>query len=123
MEIIKCLSRIGMFLVFLTLLTGGKSPNEDKFIEGHQACGQFNANYMHAYAPTSHPFVNCHAKVNEKYPVAWDNWSRQNGGALERNMQELDIGRTEGSMLIILGHIRSDLVQRSTVFETRYISL
>jgi len=45
------------------------------------------------------------------------------GGALERNMQELDIGRTEGSMLIILGHIRSDLVQRSTVFETRYISL
>ncbi len=80
MEIIKCLSRIGMFLVFLTLLTGGKSPNEDKFIEGHQSCGQFNANYMHAYAPASHPFVNCHAKVNEKYPVAWGNWSRENGG-------------------------------------------
>ncbi len=45
------------------------------------------------------------------------------GGDLERNMQELDIRRTEGSMLIVLGHIRYDLVQRSTVFETRYISL
>ena len=82
MEIIKCLSRIGMFLVFLTLLTGGKSPNEDKFIEGHQACGEFNANKMDAYAPPSHRFVKCHAKVNEKYPVAWDNWTRQNGGGL-----------------------------------------
>ena len=81
-RIIKSLTVVGYATVMLLVLTGGKSANEAGFYGGHEACGEFNANKMDAYAPPSHRFVKCHAKVNEKYPVAWDNWSRQNGGGL-----------------------------------------
>ena len=80
MRIIKGLTRVGMLLVFLTLLTGGRSANEAEFNAGHQACdAQFNMDAMQAFEmETSHPFVQCHVAVNEAYPAAWVNWRRQN---------------------------------------------
>jgi len=80
MGIIKGLTRVGIFLVFLTLLTGGRSANEAEFNAGHQACdAQFNMDAMQAFKmEPSHPFVQCHVAVNEAYPAAWVNWRRQN---------------------------------------------
>jgi hypothetical protein len=80
MGIIKGLTRVGIFLVFLTLLTAGRSANEAEFNAGHQACdAQYNMDAMQAFEmDPSEPFVQCHVAVNEAYPAAWVNWRRQN---------------------------------------------
>ena len=96
MRIIKGLTRVGMLLVFLTLLTGGRSANEAEFNAGHQACdAQFNMDAMQAFEmDPAEPFVQCHVAVNEAYPAAWVNWRRQN--ARNRGIETAGAGRSMG---------------------------
>ena len=50
-RIIKSLTVVGYATVMLLVLTGGQDANEAGFYGGHEACGEFNANKMDAYAP------------------------------------------------------------------------